>query len=114
MPKSTLRSRTRRNVIVRTHDAPAAPTKPRTSARRKTTLPTAQPVAPPPKRRTGGTRARTAALGSLEPGREGVAAALANTDVRGPSTGGRAARERSKIASIRDGRYGRTRSRFIV
>lgn len=59
-------------------------------------------------------RARTAAIGSLEPGREGVAASLDNTDVRGPSTGGRAARERSKIASIRDGRYGRTRARFIV
>lgn len=67
--------------------------------------------APPPKRRS---RARTAAIGALEPGREGIAASLGNTDVRGPSTGGPAARERSKIASIRDGRYGRTRSRFIV
>jgi hypothetical protein len=59
-------------------------------------------------------RTRTAAIGAVEPGREGIAASLGNTDVRGPSTGGRAARERSKIASVRDGRYGRTRSRFIV
>lgn len=71
--------------------------------------------APPPKPRSRTrTRASTAAVGAVEPGRDGAAAALANTRVRGPATGGQAARERSKLSRIRDGRYGRTRSRFIV
>lgn len=70
--------------------------------------------ASPPKKKTTRSRTRSAAIGAVEPGRDGVAGAIGSTSVRGPVTGGKVARERSKLASVRDGRYGRTRARFIV
>jgi hypothetical protein len=101
----------RNRPLTRAGDPDHAPMQ-RQSGARTRTKPNERAEAPPPKRRTR--RTGSAALGAAEPGREGVAASLGNTTVRGPATGGKAARELSKISRVRDGRYGRTRARFIV
>lgn len=96
--------------LARAGDPDDAPKPPAVPARSRS-LADQRPEAPSPKRRS---RSHTAAIGALEPAGSGLAASLENTTVRGPVTGGPAARERSKLSRIRDGRYGRSRSRFIV
>lgn len=102
----------RRRPLSRAGDPDRAPLQRQSGAHSRTRL-GARAGAPPPTKQTR-TRKRTAAIGAVEPGREGVAGSRDNTSVSGPVTGGKAARERSKVASVRDGRYGRTRARFIV
>jgi hypothetical protein len=64
-------------------------------------------------------RPRAGGIGVPEPGRDGLGSALANTTVaprnRSRAPGARTpSREASKLARIRDGRYARGRSRFVV
>lgn len=64
-------------------------------------------------------RPRVGGIGVPEPGRDGLGASLANTVVgrrrRSTGPGARApSREAAKLGRIRDGRYARSRSRFVV